>query len=285
MKRILITGGAGMLAQALKKSFSGDTVLALSRKEMDITDQQQIRQIAGAFKPDIVLNPAAFTGVDDNEVFAHKAFLVNARGAGNMAAAARWAGASIVHFSTDYIFDGCRSVPYSEGDQPNPLSVYGASKLAGEKLVRKMCTEHYIIRTSWLFGRNGQNFVGIIRKRLRAGDSVSAAVDQLGCPTFTEDLAEAVKLMLAGKAAYGTYHLTNSGFCSRYQLAAEIARQTGCSEKLIVPIKMAQLDLKARRPLYTVLDNACWRDNKFPPLRHYGRALADFLQLPESPYQ
>lgn len=284
MKRILITGGAGMLAQALKKSFDGDnTVLALSREEMDITDQQQIRKIASAFKPHIILNPAAFTGVDDNEIFAHKAFLVNARGAGNMAAAARWAGASFVHFSTDYIFDGCGRVPYSEGDQPNPLSVYGTSKLEGEKLVRKMCPEHYIIRTSWLFGRNGRNFVSIIRKKLSKGERVSAAVDQLGCPTFAEDLAEAVKLMLAEKAAYGTYHLTNSGFCSRYQLAAEIARQTGCSEKLIVPIKMAQLAFIARRPLYTVLENACWRDNKLPPLRYYGRALADFLQLPESP--
>ncbi len=277
MTRVLISGSGGMLARALQQSFERDFVLAIPREEMDITNLQDTLKTVHDFKPDIILNPAAFTRVDDNELFPEKSFLVNALGAGHMATAARQIGARLVHFSTDYIFDGKRKVPYREGDLPNPLSVYGASKLAGEKLVRKICSEHYIVRTSWLFGYKEGNFINYILQSLREEKFVRAAMDQVGSPTFVSDLAGAVKVLVE-EPAYGTYHLTNSGFCSRYQLAREIARYNGCSEKMILPLKMDDLNLKARRPCYTVLDNRCWRDRGFHPLRDYHPALDDFLK-------
>ncbi|NLX92068.1 MAG: dTDP-4-dehydrorhamnose reductase [Firmicutes bacterium] len=277
MKRILITGGGGMLACALAESFNDGQVLSLPRAEMDITDLQQTWSIVRDYKPHVILNPAAFTRVDDCEIFAERAFAVNARGAENIAVCARRAGARLVHFSTDYIFDGQSSVSYREDDRPNPLSVYGASKLAGEVLVRKALPRHYIVRTSWLFGKSGANFVSFVRQKLTEQKYVQAAIDQIGSPTFTDDLARAVKLLIETDC-YGTYHLTNSGFCSRYQLALEIAGLADCCQDLVIPIKMEQLKLPANRPRFTVLDNASWRIRGFKPVRHYKKALRDFFK-------
>ncbi|MEW5920302.1 MAG: dTDP-4-dehydrorhamnose reductase [Bacillota bacterium] len=276
MLRVLISGGAGMLALALRKSFAHSNVLALTREQMDITKPEDTLKAACDFKPDLILNPAALTRVDDCELDSEKSFLVNALGAANMAVAARETGGRLVHFSTDYVFDGCRKTPYREEDKPNPLSIYGQSKLSGENFVRKICIQHYIIRTSWLFGESDRNFVNYIWQKLQKKETVQAAVDQVGSPTFTLDLAEAVNLLVK-KPLYGTYHLTNSGFCSRYQLAQELARYANCPERLVIPIKMGDLNLPAGRPLYTVLDNACWREKGFYPLRHYSGALKDYL--------
>lgn len=265
-----------MLACALAESFKEQQVLSLPRAEMDITDLQQTWSIIRDYKPHVILNPAAFTRVDDSEIFAERAFSVNARGAGNVADAARQSGACLVHFSTDYIFDGQSSVPYREDDRPNPISVYGASKLAGEALVRKALHRHYIVRTSWLFGKGGANFVSFVRQKLTEQKYVQAAADQIGCPTFTDDLARAVKLLIETNC-YGTYHLTNGGFCSRYQLALDVAGLAGFSRDMVIPVKMEQLKLLAGRPRYTVLDNASWRARGFKPVRHYKKALRDFF--------
>lgn len=275
--RVLISGGDGMLARALQKSFACSTVFALNRKEMDITKQEDTLRAAYFFKPDLIINAAAFTQVDDCELNPEKSFLVNALGAGNMAVASQATKARFVHFSTDYVFDGFQKVPYQEDDKPNPLSVYGETKLAGEKLVSQLCKRHFIIRTSWLFGEWGENFIKYILQKLQQKEVVQAAVDQISIPTFTVDLSNAIK-NLVEKSDYGMYHLTNSGFCNRYQLAREIARIVGSSDRLVIPIKMNNLNLLARRPLYTVLDNTHWQERGFPPLRHYSQALRDFLK-------
>jgi dTDP-4-dehydrorhamnose reductase len=276
--RVLISGGGGMLARALRQCFAEKcTVLALPRQEMDIARFKDILHILHDFKPELILNPAAFTRVDDNELYPDQAFQVNAVGAANMALAAKQAGAPLVHFSTDYVFEGRQDMPYREGDQVNPLSVYGKSKFAGEMLVRQTWSQHYIIRIAWLFGKGGNNFIDFVRQKLSSKQTVRAAVDQQGTPTFTPDLADAV-YALVEKPFYGTYHLTNDGFCSRYQLAREIAWFIGKPVDLVSPIELAELELPAVRPLYTVLDNAYWRERGFTPLRHYSLALREHLK-------
>ncbi len=267
-----------MLARALRQCFAEKcTVLALSKQEMDISRFEEILHVLQDFKPELVLNAAAFTRVDDNELYPEQAYEINGVGAGNMALAAKQAGATLVHFSTDYVFDGRQNVSYREGDQVNPLSVYGKSKLAGEMLVRQIWRQHYIVRTTWLFGAGGGGFIDFVQQKLCRQQTVLAAVDQEGTPTYTPDLAEAVNVLVE-KPFYGTYHLTNNGFCSRYQLAREIAWLMGKSAELVSPIKLAELELPAVRPLYTVLDNACWRERGFTPLRHYSLAVREHLK-------
>jgi dTDP-4-dehydrorhamnose reductase len=267
-----------MLAQSLAKIFNTTcSVLILPKSEMNITDLDSVLKTVERFKPELILNTAAFTHVDNNELFPDESYRVNALGARNVAVAARLVGARLVHFSTDFVFDGEKQGAYQEWDHPNPLSVYGRAKLAGEELIRQTYGMHYIVRTSWLFGENGKNLLSTLHRKLLAKQNVRAISDQIGSPTYSLDLARAVK-MLVQIPAFGTYHLSNNGCCTRFQLAKEAAALLNCPEHLVTPVSSRELNLPAARPGNSVLDNYCWRLMGFPPLRHYRLAYREFLQ-------
>ncbi|MCL6581677.1 MAG: dTDP-4-dehydrorhamnose reductase [Firmicutes bacterium] len=280
--RVVVLGAGGMLGRDVVRVLGGcHEVTAATRRDCDVTDLDQVVGLVRRVGPDVVINAAAFTKVDACETETATAYAVNALGARNAAVASRRVGAALVHFSTDYVFDGLKGAPYDEFDPPAPLSVYGRSKLAGESLVRSLCPEHYIVRTQWLYGRGGTNFVATIRRLARGGAQLRVVDDQFGSPTWTQDLAAAVARLIE-RPRYGTYHLTNSGECSWFEFAQEIVGRVGLEGHLL-PVSSSELDRPARRPAYSVLDNLVWRLEGEPPLRHYREALAEFLSPVDEP--
>jgi len=254
--RVLVTGAAGMLGQAVMPALAaaGHAARGTDLPEHDVTRLDRLRRAVDGFQPDWVLHLAAFTRVDECESRRDEAFLVNETGARNAALAAEACGAALLALSTDYVFDGTATSPYRESDAANPRSVYGASKWAGEQAVREVHARHVIVRTSWLFGPGGTNFVDTILARARSGGPLRVADDQRGSPTFTRDLAQGL-LRLVEAARPGTYHCTNSGDCTWYDLAAHALALAG----LDVPLERtdaASLQRPARRPAYSVLGNA-----------------------------
>jgi len=244
--------------------------------ELDIKDREDVATKLGRLKPTIVLNAAAYTDVDGCERNQELAHAVNAAGPAHLAEACRQIGAIVVHFSTDFIFDGTACRPYQPQDSANPISVYGHSKWNGEEAIRQACVDHLIIRTSWLFGPGGRNFVDTILARAETGQPLRVVTDQVGRPTFSSDLAEAVLALLDARAR-GVVHFANADSCSWFEFAVEIVRQAGLST-IVEPITSDQLDRPARRPAYSVLDTegytkitgrsiASWRD----ALRRYMR--------------
>jgi len=256
--RVLVTGAAGMLGQAVMPALAagGHAALGLDLPELDVTRLESLRGALRDFRPDQVLHLAAFTRVDDCEAQPDEAFRVNGDGARNVALAAAEAGAAVLAVSTDYVFDGTATQPYLESDAARPRSVYGASKWAGEQAVREVHPRHAIVRTSWLFGPGGPNFVDTIVARARAGQPLRVVDDQRGSPTFTGDLAQGL-LRLAACGATGTYHCTNTGDCTWYDLAAYVVGRAG----LQVPLERtdtASFPRPAKRPAYSVLGNAAF---------------------------
>jgi len=257
--KALVTGAGGMLGRALIPALEhgGHQVRALTHADVDVTQLAALERAAAEFRPDWVFHLAAFTKVDDCERQADHAFLVNGLGARNAALAAASVGASLVHVSTDYVFDGAKLSPYREYDDPGPLSVYGASKLAGERAVREVLPRHQIVRTSWLYGAGGPNFVDTILAKARAGDALKIVTDQRGAPTWTEDLADAlVRLAVTGQ--YGTYHVTNDGFCTWHEFAVFFLAEAG------IPIEVGTTDSlrfarPARRPANSTLSNLLYQ--------------------------
>ncbi|MGB9804823.1 dTDP-4-dehydrorhamnose reductase [Desulfofundulus sp.] len=253
-KRVLVTGAAGMLGRAVVAEFRerGDEVLALSRQDLDITDLTAVRRALWQARPHVVVNCAAFTDVDGAEASREQAFLVNGLGAKNLALACRDVGASLVHISTDYIFDGRKGEPYEIYDTPNPLGNYGKSKLWGERAVAEVGGRYFIVRTSWLFGPGGRNFVETMLKIGREKGAVKVVNDQRGCPTYTVDLARAMAdLVESGR--YGTYHVTNSGVTTWYEFALTIFKLAGLAVE-VSPCSTEGFPRPARRPPYSVLD-------------------------------
>jgi dTDP-4-dehydrorhamnose reductase len=226
--RVLVTGAAGMLGQAVMPALeaAGHAALGLDLPELDVTRLEPVQRAVQGFRPDWVFHLAALTKVDDCEVRRDEAFLVNGLGSRHAALAAAEAGAALLALSTDYVFDGVATSPYRESDVANPQSVYGASKWAGEQAVREVHPRHVIVRTSWLFGPGGSNFVDTILALARAGERLRVVDDQRGSPTFTRDLAQGL-LRLVSAGVCGTYHCTNSGDCTWYDLAAHAVARAG----------------------------------------------------------
>jgi dTDP-4-dehydrorhamnose reductase len=241
-----------MLAQAFLKKRPGDwDLIETDVDEFDITRDREVERRVHEIRPEIILNCAAFTRVDDCERERELAFSANALGPANLARSAKQTGARLIHFSTDYIFDGEKGAPYLEEDPPNPLNVYGESKLEGEIGIRKELDDHLIIRTQWLYGAGGNHFVKAILKRARETGSLKVVNDQIGSPTWTEDLAAAT-IELIQRKCNGTYHVVNSGECSWYEFAREIVRLAGLKTE-IVPCTSDEFPRPARRPKYSVL--------------------------------
>ena len=275
--KILILGSHGMLGRDLMAEFSPDCdVLGVDREETDITRLDACLERVNEFHPEIVVNAAALTQVDYCETHEEEAFRVNGEGAGNLAKASGAIGALMVHYSTDYIFDGFKSEPYLEGDAPNPLSVYGKSKLLGEDLVREYCPNHLILRISWLFGLNGANFIRKIIEAAEQGKKLRVVVDQKGSPTYAGDVAAHTRRMVRAKCRE-TYHLTNQGICTWHELAMEALKSAGMSEVVVAPISSGDLNLPAPRPRNSVLENDRLKNDGLPLMRPWRDAVEEYV--------
>jgi len=253
--KVLVTGAEGMLAKDLVPSLSeqGYEVTALPRSKLDITDLQSVRDAAGACEPGIIINCAAYTRVDKAEEEVHRALAVNGFGVQNLCLVCQERIIPLVHFSTDYVFDGTRDGPYTIYDSPNPLGVYGGSKLLGEKYILWLLNRFYLIRTSWLFGHHGPNFIETMLGLGQTRKELSVVNDQRGCPTWTRHLSDAV-VSLIKTGRYGIYHVTNSEPTTWYDFAREIFRVSGIDID-VVPVSSDQFPRPARRPSNSVLDS------------------------------
>lgn len=275
--RIFITGATGQLGIALRHALRDHDVVAPTEVEADITNASIVARIAGA-RPEVVVHAAAYTDVDGAESNSDRAYAVNAGGARNVAEGAAKAGARLVAVSTDYVYDGTKPTPYVEGDPVAPLSVYGASKLAGEREVLSAKPDAIILRTAWLYG-DGKNFVRTMIRLAREQDQLRVVDDQIGSPTYAADLAQAIRELLDTRAA-GVYHAVNAGSCSWHKFAEAIFRLAGL-KKPVVAISTAELARPARRPACAVLD--C---SKLAALgiqmRPWQAALAEYLLTPAS---
>jgi len=250
LHKLLITGAHGQLGQALQAQFSGHEVIAWDIQDLDICKLEAVRKSLSHIRPDMVLNTAAFTQVDQAETNQEAAYRGNALGPRNLAITTNAMNIPLVHFSTDYVFDGRQSRPYHEFDRPNPLSVYGRSKLAGEEEVQKRNPRHFIIRTAWLYHVVGKNFPQTIC-RLANQDQVRVVSDQFGSPTFAPHLAQAVSRLIETES-YGTYHLAGSGGTSWYDFTKFLYQARGIHTP-VVPITTSEYPLPAPRPAYAVL--------------------------------
>jgi dTDP-4-dehydrorhamnose reductase len=258
----LVLGAAGMLGHELmprlvrRAEAEGTRVTGWDVAELDIRDAAAVQDALHALKPRVVINAAAYTDVDGCETHVDLALAVNGEAPGHLARACAAVGATLVHFGTDFIFDGLSDRPYQPGDAARPLSVYGQSKWAGEEAVRAAGGAHLIVRTSWLFGPAGRNFVEAILSKAHAGDTLRVVTDQVGRPTLAGDLADAV-LRLLDAGATGRVHFANSGSCSWFEFAREILHAAGL-EPTVEPLTSVELGRPARRPAYSVLDTATY---------------------------
>jgi len=278
--RVLVTGAGGMLGTAVVPALerAGHEAIALTRAELDVTDAARVRAAVVDRSPEWVCHLAAFTDVDGCESRPEHALRVNGEGAGHVAAAAREAGAAVLSISSDYVFAGDDPRPRRESDPVGPVSAYGRSKLAGEEAVRAANPRHLIVRTAWLYGRGGRNFVDTIRERALAGIPLAVVDDQRGSPTWTVDLATAL-LALMETSATGTLHATNAGDCTWYEFACEICAQVGAHVD-VARRSSADLARPARRPAYSVLDTSQLRQRLGHELPHWRDGLARYITQP-----
>lgn len=278
--RILITGANGQLGRELTL-WDGPGLELLEirgcgRDELDITDLAQCRAVMASFQPHAVIHCAAYTAVDQAESDSDGAFRVNGAGTRNVAVAAREVGAKLVYVSTDYVFDGTSSIPYNEYDRTNPCTVYGKSKLAGEEMVRTLHDRYFIVRTSWVYGPYGANFVKTMLKVGAERGAVKVVHDQVGSPTYTWDLA-AMLLELVRTETYGIYHASNSGTCSWYEFAVAIFEEQGM-QVATEPCTTSEFPRPAPRPAFSVMEHCAIRTNGLTPMRGWREALKDYLQ-------
>jgi dTDP-4-dehydrorhamnose reductase len=275
--RVLVLGAGGQLGRELI-GIRSDTreIIGLGQADCDITEPANVARALEERRPDAVINCAAWTQVDAAESQADAAFRVNADGPRVLATACRDAGVRLLHISTDYVFDGTATTPIDESAPTNPLGVYGQSKLAGEQAIRELCPDHQIVRTSWLYGQDGPNFVLTMLRLGAERDELRVVADQRGAPTWTGHLAPAV-LQLAELRTPGTYHLSNSGETTWADFAATIMRLAALAAR-VTPITTAEYAAAAPRPAYSVLDNRAWRELGQTPLPPWDAGLAAYLQ-------
>ncbi len=270
--RILVTGANGMLARDLCPMLEDADfeVIETTRNELDVTDELQVRRVISDVKPDYVIHCAAYTNVDKAEEEPETAELVNAKSAEYIAKACNSNNAIMIYISTDYVFDGTKKTPYVSDDTTNPTGAYGLSKLHGEEAVRKFCPAHYIIRTSWLYGHHGKNFVETMIS-LAEKTELKVVDDQVGCPTWTVDLSDAIISFIDEEPPFGTYHACGAGSTSWYGFAKEIFDLMSLNVNLI-PCTTEEFPRPAKRPAYSVMDNEGL-------LRDWKQALQEYIEL------
>jgi len=288
--KVLITGSSGMLGKDLAKEllksydvFGVDLVGSIYKA--DITNKQSIAGVIKKVSPDIVIHAAALTDVDGCERDKKRAYRINADGTKNVALASKSVGAVLIYISTDFVFDGNKKRPYHESDKTSPLGIYADSKLMGETAVKKILKKYFILRTSWLYGKNGKNFVDTIVSKAKEVGSLKVVDDQVGSPTYTVDLARAIRRLL-GKAfqgagvrvqGSGVYHISNSGSVSWYEYAKTIVNIAKVRAK-VLPISSDELDRPAKRPAMSVLDNSKFRRFTGYKMRNWKTALKEYLK-------
>lgn len=270
--RVLITGAAGLVGSALARAYGEEEVFTLSRRDLDITDARAVDETARRLRPDVLFN-CAVIGVDDCEADPLLAQRVNVEGPAHLATAAQTVDAKIVHFSTNYVFEGERTdgVPYTPDDDPRPVNVYGATKLRGERAVAEAATRALIVRTSWVFGPGRNSFLSTVADRLARGESVQAIRDTYASATFVDDLAMRVR-ELVERGHAGTVHVVNDGVCSYETFAREAARLMGVGEDGIETVTEESLTRPARRPKWTPMRCVS------PSLRRWEDALRVFVR-------
>jgi dTDP-4-dehydrorhamnose reductase len=279
--KILLIGALGQLGTDLQKVLTGHETIPVDKEEIDVCDAAQVHAMVDALQPELLLNCSAFNRVDEAEDRPEAAFAVNTFAVRNLALAARRSNVALVHFSSDYVFDGPGRRPYVESDLPSPKSMYGVSKLAGEQMVQAIWPKHFLIRTCGLYGYTGSrdkgtNFVEAMIRLAREGRPVRVVSDQVCTPTSTMDLACAVAQLILTDA-YGLYHLTSEGECNWYEFAKAVFETAGLHPE-VQPVSSDQFVLKARRPGYSVLENRHFRDAGFPDMRHWREALAAYIR-------
>ncbi len=277
----LLIGADGQLGNELRQAFSDCDLTSLTHAEFELTNPVQVRDTLCRYRPDMILNTAAYHRVDECEDEPERAFAVNAIAVRDLAIAAKEIGATLVHFSTDYVFDGRQRSPYREVDRPGPLSVYATSKLAGEHFIRATLPQHFVIRTCGLYGlagsqSKGGNFVETMLRLAREGREIRVVDDQIVTPTSAKELANKVRQLVEADA-YGLYHITNNGECSWYQFASAIFEMTGLHPCLQETTGVA-FDAPAQRPAYSVLDNANLRSLGLDDLSDWRDALEAYLK-------
>jgi len=276
--KILVTGANGQLGRELTLALDGKhELIAASRQRLDVTDGEQIYALLLHERPHAIIHAAAFTDVDRAESEPAAAYAVNASSVARIASAAERIGAKLVYISTDYVFDGRQNEPYRERDVPLPLNVYGKSKLRGEKFAQLYCSRSFVVRTAWLYGRTGLNFVGKVIEQARRHGRMSLVDDQFGSPTNATDLAEWIG-MLIETDLYGIYHAANRGVCSRYGFGTEIMRIMDMPNIRLERVGSDAFPLQAPRPAYSALDDEAARLQDLPRMRDWREALYDYLK-------
>ncbi|HHP5737864.1 dTDP-4-dehydrorhamnose reductase [Bacillus paranthracis] len=276
--KVLVTGAKGQLGQDILRLLESQSweVFGFGREELDITDERQVHEKVLSIKPDIIIHTAAYTQVDQAESDEATAFKVNAEGTKYLAQAAEAVGAKFCYVSTDYVFDGTKDTPYKADDQTNPQTIYGKSKLVGEQYTQEYCSKSYIVRTSWVFGLYGNNFVKTMLRLAEENKELGIVHDQVGSPTYTTDLARFI-ISLVQTDKYGVYHGSNSGVCSWYEFAKEIFKQSNI-EIVVNPLTTENFPRPAARPKYSVLDKGMIEENGFESFQDWKEALKDFLK-------
>ena len=276
--KILITGSDGMLGHDLADVLKGKHELILTTsKTLDITDKDHVIDFVSSQKPDMLINAAAYTDVDGCEKNQELAYSVNGEGVRNLAMACKKIGCRLVHISTDYVFSGENTRPWVEDDETGPISVYGKSKLEGEKAICEILDKYFILRTAWLYGVNGRNFPKTMLELAENHSKITVVYDEVGTPTYTLDLAQAISKLIETDC-YGIYHLTNSGSCSWCEFARYIFEIAGADIE-VVPVTADEFARPAPRPSYSVLENRNWVENGFEPLRNYTEAIKEYIEL------
>ena len=279
--RVLLIGHRGQLGSDLKQVFASEDLVLAGRDNLPVQDHGAVGAFVQAQRPDLILNCSAFHRVEDCEDQPEPAFEINVFAVRNLALAARQAGAVLVHFSTDYVFDGAQRTPYSEADVPCPKCIYGVSKAAGELMLASLWPKHFIFRVSGLYGyagsrEKGSNFVEMMIGLARQGKPIRVVNDQVLTPTSTLDIAAAVRRVSATDH-YGLYHLTNAGQCSWYQFAGAIFESAGLRPDL-TPVPSETFPTRAKRPAYSVLDNRRLRSAGFADLPDWRDALSRYIR-------
>ena len=283
--KVLVTGAGGQLGRELQSTCPNEIDLtAANRADLDLTHEDQIRRVLGEIRPDLIVNAAAYTAVDQAESDREGAFAVNALGARDLARRAREVGARLIHFSTDFVFDGRRSVPYQPDSATDPQSVYGASKLAGENHVLETCGRSgLVIRTAWVYSHFGANFVRTMLRLMAEREEVSVVMDQIGTPTWTRSLADLVWAVCGHPDLHGTYHWTDAGVASWYDFAIAIQEEATALAILnspckVLPVTTADFPTAARRPSFSVLDTTAIRHDLGLAGIHWRRRLRTMLE-------
>ena len=277
--KILITGANGLLGHELASVLKDHSLILLSHSQLDISNSDSVNKEIDSHSPDIIINSAAYTQVDLCESNYDLAFASNATGPKNLAIKCKQLNIPLIHISTDYVFEGNqeKNSPLEETDKLGPKTVYGKTKLEGEKLVMENCDKYFILRTAWLYGE-GKNFVKTMIGLSKKNKELKVVNDQVGCPTYAKDLAKGIKEIIDKKSEkYGIYHVTNKGEVSWYEFAKKIFEIKKIEIK-VNPCTSEEFPRPAPRPHYSVLNNQKWINAGFTPLRNYEEALKEYLE-------